>query len=155
MRGSSNFVSANSNIMKKQLLLALAIVFVTGMVMAQQQLSSDPKPAQTKPVTDEPVFEWDKTVHDFGKIPQGKPVTVTFNFKNAGKKPLILTNVSTSCGCTVADYTKESVLPGKSGYVKLTYNAASMGAFNKSGTVSANTTPKEVTLAFKGEVVAP
>lgn len=96
---------------------------------------------------------WEKTQVDLGKIPQNVPVKITYNLTNSGNAPLILTNVTTTCGCTVADFTKQSIAPGKSGVVTLTYNASSPGVFTKTATVTANTNPGIVTLEFKGEVL--
>ena len=97
-------------------------------------------------------FKWELTTHDFGKIPKGTPVTAEFTFTNEGSTPLIISNVKSSCGCTVADYTKEAVEPGKTGIVKAKYNAASVGAFTKSIRVTANVEGGTETLYIKGEV---
>lgn len=142
--------------MKKLTLWALAIVMLAGMAGAQTR---NAKPATNEmafastPVTGA-AFSWDKNTFDFGKIPQGKPVNVVFSFTNTGDKPLIVTNVSTPCGCTTPEYSKESILPGKKGYVKLTYNAANNGVFNKTVTVYANTQPETIGLTINGEVIS-
>lgn len=99
-------------------------------------------------------FKWSETSQSLGKIPQGKPVTITYQFTNTGNDPLKVMKVNVQCGCTVADYTKEAVLPGKSGFVKATFNAATPGAFNKTVTVESNASEGNVTLAFNGEVIA-
>lgn len=98
-------------------------------------------------------FAWNETIHDFGKITQGKPVTTEFKFKNAGDVPLVISSVRGSCGCTVTDYTKEAVAPGKEGVVKATFNAASAGVFNKTVTVTANVEGGTEVLTIKGEVI--
>jgi hypothetical protein len=94
---------------------------------------------------------WTQTVHDFKDIPARKPVTASFEFENKGKEPITVTKVRSSCGCTVANYSKEPVLPGKTGQVSATYNAVKHGAFNKSVTVymSDNT---QYRLSLKGNV---
>ncbi|MGK7394747.1 MAG: DUF1573 domain-containing protein [Candidatus Cyclobacteriaceae bacterium M3_2C_046] len=99
-------------------------------------------------------FKWVETTHDFEKIPQGTPASTEFKFKNVGDVPLVITNVQGSCGCTVTDYTKEPVAPGKEGMVKATYNAARVGAFNKTVRVTANIEGGTETLTIKGEVVS-
>jgi len=98
-------------------------------------------------------FKWEETTHNFGKIQQGKPVSTEFTFTNAGSTPLVISNVKGSCGCTVTQYTKEPIAPGKTGTVKATFNAAAMGAFNKSVRVTANVEGGNETLFIKGEVV--
>ena len=89
---------------------------------------------------------------DFGKIKQGTPVTHEFKFTNSGKVPMIITNVQASCGCTTPDWSKEPVPPGGKGFIKATYNAASVGAFNKAVTVTANIPNGSTQLIIKGEV---
>jgi hypothetical protein len=98
-------------------------------------------------------FSWVATTHDFGKIEQGKPVIHEFTFTNNGSTPLVISNVKGSCGCTVTDYTKDPVAPGKKGVVKATFNAAAIGTFNKSIRVTANVEGATETLFIKGEVV--
>jgi hypothetical protein len=83
-------------------------------------------------------MQFEKVTHDFGSIPQGTPVTVKFTFKNTGKTPLLISNVQASCGCTTPDYTKEPIAPGKKGSITATYNAAAVGQFNKTITVTSN-----------------
>ena len=99
------------------------------------------------------VIKWKSDTTDVGQIPQGIPKPIEFTFKNTGDKEILVTNVQGSCGCTATEYTKEVIKPGKSGYVKATYNAANIGAFTKTVTVTTNAeeTPKILTL--KGEVV--
>ena len=69
--------------------------------------------------------------YDFGKIPQGKPVTHTFVFINKGKLPLSLNNVHASCGCTTPVWSKEAVQPGDSAKIVVGFNAAADGPFEK------------------------
>lgn len=103
--------------------------------------------------SDMAIFEWEGASHDFGKIKQGVPVTHEFKFTNTGKTPLVITNVQASCGCTTPDWSKEPIPPGGQGFIKATYNAAAMGAFNKSVTVMANVENGFKQLSIKGEVV--
>ena len=98
-------------------------------------------------------FKFNEEVHDFGKIPQGKPATTEFVFTNIGIEPLILTSVQPTCGCTVADYTKAPVKNGEKGVIKITYNAAVPAPFSKAVTVTSNAKTPQKTLIIKGEVV--
>lgn len=95
-----------------------------------------------------------KETHDFGKVEQGKPVTYVFEFKNTGTDPVVINDAAASCGCTKPSWTKEPVMPGKTGSVSATYNAATMGQFTKSVTVTSNAEAGQTTLFLKGEVVA-
>ena len=67
----------------------------------------------------QPKASFDKTMHEFGTILWKNPVTATFKITNKGDKPLVISNVTTSCGCTVTDWTKSPILPGKTGEVSL------------------------------------
>lgn len=98
-------------------------------------------------------FKWSETTHDFGRIPQGKPVTVKFAFTNAGDEPLIVKNANGSCGCTNVAYPKEPVQPGQSGEVQATFNAEAVGPFTKTVSVESNAAEGLTILTFKGEVL--
>ena len=99
------------------------------------------------------VMSWDTKTHDFGKIEQNKIAEHRFTFVNEGSKPLLISKVKASCGCTVAEYTKEPIPPGAIGEVKARYDAKKIGAFNKTVTVTANTNDETVLLTLRGEVV--
>ena len=92
--------------------------------------------------------------HSFGKIKQNKPVTYVFSFKNTSTRPLIIEKAEAQCGCTTPEYPKAPVLKGKSGTIKVTYNAASMGAFTKTVTVRFANIADPIILTIDGEVVA-
>lgn len=93
--------------------------------------------------------------HSFGKIKQNVPATYTFQFKNASTgKPLIIETATAQCGCTTPEYPKAPIGKGKSGTIKVTYNAATMGAFTKTVTVKFVNINEPVTLVIDGEVVA-
>ena len=99
-------------------------------------------------------FKFNEEKHDFGKIPQGTPVTTVFEFTNIGKEPLILTDVRPTCGCTIADYTKTPVKSGDKGLIKITYNAAFAAPFTKTIVVTSNAKTPTKNLIIVGEVVA-
>src|SRR5471030_554247 len=96
-------------------------------------------------------FKFNEEKHDFGKIPQGIPVTTVFTFTNIGKDPLILTEVRPTCGCTIADYTKTPVKSGESGAIKITYNAAVAMPFNNVIVVTSNAKTPTKNLNIVGE----
>jgi len=99
-------------------------------------------------------FKFNEEKHDFGKIPQGTPVTTVFEYTNIGKEPLILTEVRPTCGCTIADYTKTPVKSGEKGTIKITYNAAAVAPFSKTIIVTSNAKTPQKYLNIVGEVVA-
>ncbi|HLO58291.1 MAG TPA: DUF1573 domain-containing protein [Bacteroidales bacterium] len=124
-----------------------SILFALIVMTAVSLKAQDAAPAATSSIS------WKNTTIDLGKIEKGKPVSVVFEFTNPSMVPLVLNSVRPTCGCTVADYTKEPVAPGKAGKITLTYNAASVGPFTKSTVVSSNSADGNATLIIKGEVV--
>ncbi len=124
------------------------ILFVTAIVSALGLMSFT-----GEPVTATSAVVWKTEVVDAGEIPQGKPKAIEFEFTNNGSAPLVITSAKGSCGCTIADYPKEPIAPGKTAKVTATYNAAAKGPFTKTVTVttSESETPKVLTL--KGTVI--
>ena len=104
----------------------------------------------------QPLITFDKTEHDFGTLLQGEVVTYSFHFTNTGNAPLLISNVNTSCGCTVADFSREPINPGKDGYIKATYDSKGHHGFQtRSLTVVSNTNPNQTVLRLKGTVQTP
>ena len=126
----------------KKILVLLITVSITSYSIAQT--------AKTNVST----LAWSKdTSHDFGKILQNQPASFTFEFTNNGTVPVTITKAQPSCSCTVPEYTKEPILPGKKGLIKTTYNAHSAGMFNKTVTVSTEPGNETTILKITGEVV--
>lgn len=100
-------------------------------------------------------FKFEKETHDFGKVQVGKPVSVDFVFTNTGNEPLIISNVESTCGCTVPKYTSAPVAKGAKGIITVTFNAAAVQAgFTKAVTIKSNARTPIKVLYIKGEVVA-
>ncbi len=97
-------------------------------------------------------IEWEFTEYDFGSIKKGEPATIEFKFKNPGMIPLIVTNVKSSCGCTVPDYPKQPITSNKEGEIAVTYDAKTSGHFSKTVTVFTNTSDGLTELVIKGVV---
>jgi hypothetical protein len=94
-----------------------------------------------------------KDNHDFGVVTEGAQATYDFEFTNNGDAPVIISNVSASCGCTTPFWTKEPVLPGKKGKVTASYNSAGRpGVFYKTVTVVSNAQNANIVLTIKGTV---
>ncbi|MEO9022774.1 MAG: DUF1573 domain-containing protein [Ginsengibacter sp.] len=89
--------------------------------------------------------------YDFGKIPQGKPVTHDFVFTNTGNTPFALDNVRASCGCTTPEWNKDTIPVGASAIIKVGYNAANEGSFTKPVTITYNGDQVKQ-IIIKGEV---
>lgn len=98
-------------------------------------------------------ISFDKKIHDYGTIYQNDNGVCEFTFTNTGKVPLVLTNVYSSCGCTVPSWPKEPTMPGKSNVIKVKYNTSRLGAINKSVTVESNAANGTQRLQIKGNVL--
>lgn len=106
-----------------------------------------------KPEGPLPVIEFAQLEHDFGTIAEGNVVEHTFEVKNTGEAPLIIQSAQPSCGCTVPDWTKTPIEPGKSGFVKAKFDSKGKpGMQNKTITVTSNSWPKQTVLRFKANV---
>jgi hypothetical protein len=79
-----------------------------------------------------------ESAFDFGTIPQGKPVYHFFDVTNTGKDPMVISNVQTSCGCTTPEWSKEPIAPGATSRIRVGYNAAAEGHFEKFITIMYN-----------------
>jgi hypothetical protein len=101
------------------------------------------------------VVQFDKTEHDFGEVrEENGPVTYEFVFKNVGQEPFIISKVETSCNCTTPSYSKDPVKPGKTGFLKASFDPKNtLGEFNKMITISGNTNQGPIYLSIKGITV--
>ena len=125
--------------MKKYLLIAMMLVCAGTFANAQKQAD----------------IKFDKTTMDLGKFPESNPVQkCTFTFTNTGNAPLIINQAIASCGCTVPEYTKEPVAPGKSGKINVTYNGKGKfpGFFKKTITIRTNGKTEMTRLYISGEM---
>ena len=87
-----------------------------------------------------PVMEFDKKEHDFGEIEAKENVETTFKYTNTGEAPLIITDIKSSCGCTVPqDWSRDPLAPGESGEFTVKFNGSGKNKVSKTVTVTANT----------------
>ena len=87
-----------------------------------------------------PVIEFDKKEHDFGEIESGTPVETVFSYTNTGDSPLVITNITSSCGCTVPkDWSREALPSGETAKFTVKYNGKGKNKVSKTVTVTANT----------------
>lgn len=118
--------------------------------------SSGPKITPVKDVEPDgpvPEFEFEEESFDFGTINEGDIVTHVFEFTNTGEAPLIISNASASCGCTVPEWPKEPIPVGGTGNIKVQFNSRNKpGIQNKTVSITANTYPKLTRLRIKANV---
>jgi hypothetical protein len=168
-KASPNKITLNFIFMKKTASFLLICVLTAGIAFAQPAskpatktakktqaapVKAEPKAEQT-PVTLGPSIKWAITEWNFGTVAQNVPASKEFEFTNTGTVPVLIENVSTSCGCTAPVYTKEPVMPGKKGTIKLTFNAAAVGQFHKTASVKTSIAESMEILTIKGNVEAP
>lgn len=133
--------------MKKFAFILLSLCLSISYASAQKNFTTQPNNGAS--------MKLDKSIHDFGKVQEkvGK-ISTDFTFTNTGNAPLIINRVQTSCGCTTPEYTKEPVLPGKKGIIKVTYSTTGrVYAFTKKITVFTNVADTTYVLTIKGEVI--
>lgn len=130
----------------KKLFFSLVVAFVAaaGMNKAVAQVETGAK------------IEFMKETHDYGTVKNGGDGSCTFEFKNTGSEPLIISNAKGSCGCTVPDWPKEPIAPGAKGVIKVKYDTKRSGPINKSVTITSNAVnePTKV-IRIKGNVLPP
>ena len=125
--------------MKKLFIALLAFISVTTLF------------AQKKKIAD--VARLNTETFDFGKVKQNVPPTATFVVTNISSEPLIIETANPTCGCTISDYTKSPIAPGKTGVIKATYNAANIGAIHKTLTVKFAGIDELKSINLAGEVL--
>lgn len=101
-----------------------------------------------------PEIKFEKTVHEYGNILQGDDGICEFVFKNIGSEPLILSNVASSCGCTVPEWPKNPILPNQTSSIKVKYDTRRIGAISKSVTVFSNASTDRIMLQLRGNIAA-
>jgi len=149
--------------MKKLLLITLLVTLSTA-IFAQENAKPAKKTRASKNVKKEivvedtlpkvPQIKFKAMVHDYGTIYKNGDGVCYFEFTNAGKADLQLSNVTSSCGCTIPEWPKEPISPGKSAKIKVSYNTSRVGGINKNVYVDSNA-GERVTLTIKGNVVEP
>jgi hypothetical protein len=124
--------------MKK--ILLLAAVFATGFTAMAQQKAEE-------------VMKVNTDKYDFGKIKQGQPVTTYFTITNTSDKPITIENAWAGCGCTTPEFSKEPIAPNATSKLKVGYNAAAMGHFEKDVNVKIAGYQQQKIVKITGEVV--
>ena len=126
--------------MKKLFFIAAAFIVTAG-AMAQT----------TKP---DQFAKFNTEKYDFGKVKQNVPAVYSFEITNTSNKPLVIENAHATCGCTIPEYQKDPILPGKTAKIKVQYNAANGGQFDKTVYVKLAGVDEEKALGITGEVLA-
>ncbi len=103
-----------------------------------------------------PDIKFEEEEHDFGRITQGEKVSFAFKFTNTGKSNLIITSAAGSCGCTVPEWPKEPILPGKEGKINVVFSSeGKSGIQEKSINIVTNCEPSTRVVKIKTEIIVP
>ena len=126
--------------MMKQLITILFIGFLGFTVVAQDKIAK---------------IEFKTAEIDYGTIEKGADGVRVFEFTNTGNAPLIISNVKSSCGCTVPKWPRTAILPGDNGEIQVKYDTNRVNPIRKTITVTSNADTPTVALKIKGEVIDP
>lgn len=143
----------------KKTILAIAVLAATVSFSCKEDAASKIKQENVEIAAERdanadkfPVMTFEEVEHDFGIIKQGEHQETTFKFKNTGDVPLIVSNVKSTCGCTVPKKPEAPVQPGEEGEIKVTFNGSGKNQVTKRITVTANTEKMTQTLTIKAFV---
>lgn len=141
----------------KRIFFIVAIMMIAGVAFSQENVAKPVKQSknETENVEKRSSIMFDKLVHDFGALEKGGDASCVFTFKNMTKKPVTLTNVKTSCGCTAADWPKEPIAKKKKGSIKVKYDSNRIGKFTKTIKVYIEGEENPIQLEIKGTIVSP
>lgn len=144
--------------MKKLLLFAALTIIGVSTANAQVKKPAAKKAAPvatkvTTPKVEGPGILFDSEIIDYGSIAHNSDGKREFTFTNNGNKPLIITNATGSCGCTVPTKPTEPIMPGQKGVIGVKYATDRKGPFTKSVTVTTNASATPMTLTIKGTVL--
>lgn len=126
--------------MMKNLIVVLFVGLMTLSLNAQEKVAK---------------IEFKETTIDYGTIEKGANGLRTFEFTNTGDAPLIISKVSSSCGCTVPKKPKDPIMPGETGEIEVKYDTKRVMPIRKTITVLSNADTPSVALKIKGEVIDP
>ena len=98
-------------------------------------------------------IEFKSDTIDYGTIEKGSNGVRVFEFTNTGNAPLIISKVTSSCGCTIPKWSKDPILPAQTGQIEVKYDTNRVSPIRKTITVISNAETPTVALKIKGEVI--
>lgn len=134
-------------------LLAAITIFVSCNVRRKDKVADGIVSMEEMAAHDTTTVKIIDSLYNFGTVTEGEKVAYNFRFTNSGNKPLIVTNTTASCGCTVPEKPEKPVLPGETAFIKVVFNSkGKVGHNEKTITVTSNANPAFPPLLLKGEV---
>lgn len=123
--------------MKKFIAIAIFVFAGIGTAMAQETAK----------------IEFKSETIDYGEIKKGSDGVRVFEFTNTGNVPLVIANVTSSCGCTIPKKPEDPIQPGETGEIQVKYNTKLVGPIRKTVTVYSNADESTKSLKIKGRVI--
>ncbi|MDG2194612.1 MAG: DUF1573 domain-containing protein [Polaribacter sp.] len=124
----------------KNIFLFISVCFLTTSLFSQEKKEIEAE------------FKFEEEIIDYGKIAQNSERVRVFEFTNIGATPLIITNVRSSCGCTIPKKPTEPIMPNKKGTIEVSYDTSRLGGFSKIITIFSNAKNKRKTIRIKGYI---
>lgn len=150
--GTMNACSDNTEKTESDGNLVMEVADDPETIKANEQALKELKEQQKQEAESVTSMKIDKEMHDFGKVTEGVENHCTFVVTNTGTKPLILSDVKASCGCTTPSKPEGPIAPGKSDKIEVGFKPNGRGVNEKTITVTANTEPRITTLKVKADV---
>lgn len=139
--------------LKNVFVFSIAIILLSCNVRNKKQLDKNDVLTKQVQIQDPTTVKIIDSAYNFGKVTEGEIVEYNYRFKNTGKKPLIITNASASCGCTVPEKPEQPIQSGETGFIKVKFNSDHrVGNAHKTVTISSNAEPAFPELLLTGEV---
>lgn len=135
----------------KKAIFIFSLIIIGGITAFAQTTLPPAAPDTTNP--NAPIITLNETLFDYGTVIQDADGTHNFIYKNTGKEPLILSNVRSSCGCTIPEWSREPLFSGQQDTIKVKYDTHRLGRFSKTVSIFSNATKAMETVRIQGEVV--
>lgn len=129
----------------KRILFIISLMFMSSLLLVAQE---------ERKVKSNAEMAFESLSHDYGSLAYAANGAYDFKFTNNSKKPIVITNVKSSCGCTVPSWPKEPIQPGENGKITVKYNTKLAGSFNKTVQVFSTAENSPVKLSIRGKVTA-
>lgn len=122
----------------KKVMLILFVGLINLSMMAQEKVAK---------------IEFKTDTIDYGTIEKGSDGIRVFEFTNTGNAPLIISNVKSTCGCTIPKKPDGPIMPGETGQIEVKYDTNRVNPIRKTITVTSNADTPTIALKIKGEVI--
>ena len=135
-------------------LFTVSVILISCDVRKRDRIADDTAKQREQALKDTTSVLIIDSVYDFGKVADGEKVVYNYRFRNTGLKPLVISNATASCGCTVPQKPDKPILPGETGFIKVVFDSKGrIGTAHKSISITSNAHPEFPELMLTGEVI--